>query len=75
MMGKYIYSFMKFGVLQRSIGLPMTDSCGNYIAGEPHFVWWWPINWVVIGCYFLIFGPRFFWLAWKSRNHNEPDQP
>lgn len=38
---------MKRGVLIRHIGIPMY--AGNTLITPFKVVWWWPINWFVIG--------------------------
>lgn len=53
-MGTYNYEFQKFGCLFRQKGITVTTSDGHYISGEPKFVWWWPINWIVIAIGFPI---------------------
>lgn len=71
-MGKYVYEFERFGVLFRKNGITMTDYAGNYISGEPHWVWWWPINWIVLIAYAVPFLPIHMWRAFKSRKDKTP---
>lgn len=41
-----IYRFEKFGTLIKYKGIPIY--IGSRCVTQRHFVWWWPINWVVI---------------------------
>lgn len=64
-MGKYVYEFEKFGTLFRKNGVTITDGRGNYIAGKPRFVPWWPINWLA-----FVFGtPIVVVRLWQRRRY------
>ena len=69
-MGNYLYEFERFGCLFRKKGVTITDALGNYIIGEPHWVWWWPINWIVITVYAIPLMPIFMWRAFKARKQD-----
>jgi len=66
-MSAYNYTFERFGCLMRSRGIPIIDAEDNYLCGEPQFVWWWPINWVVITIYVILFLPIHLYRAYKDR--------
>lgn len=60
-MGKYVYEFGRCGVLFRKNGVTITDSFGNYIAGKPMFVPWWPVNWLVFATGIPVLAARNLW--------------
>lgn len=71
-MSRYQYEFCKFGVLMRKNRLAVTDSYGNHICGKPEFVWWWPVNWVVVGGCVLVLMPIALWIEYKKRKGTTP---
>lgn len=41
-----IYRFEKFGTLMKCDGIPIY--IGSRCITKAYFVWWWPINWIVL---------------------------
>lgn len=72
-MGKYQYEFERFGTLFRQKGVTVTDAYGNYICGKPHWVWWWPPNWLAIAIGLPIVGARLLWRKLRSKAEGNND--
>lgn len=56
-----IYEFGRYGTLLRRNGLPIYVG-DELICGRARFVWWWPVNWLVVLCAL----PVIVWNRWRK---------
>jgi len=44
--GCFMYQIVKYGIMVKHEGIPIY--AGNRLISHALFVWWWPVNWVML---------------------------